>query len=116
MAPNPISLAASAFTATYSEQTQALKLSADGTIPGFWLGPFLQRETLMGGVKFSLKGFPGGLGTHKEQTVHLSVEEHIALPQPHFNSETVLVETADGTWSIPIAYMPALALDSSKAT
>jgi hypothetical protein len=39
----------------------------------------------------------------------------VTLPEAHFNSKTVSVETAEGTWSIPIEYEDLL-LDGSKST
>ena len=104
MAPNLISLPASAFTATYTTSTKTLLIRAKGRIPGFWSNPDIYRENWTGGLKFSLKGFPLGLGQRPDQDIDISHPEVITLPVARFNSSTVLVETGSGVWSIKIDY------------
>jgi hypothetical protein len=100
-----IPLPASGLAVTYTSQTKILEVSANGKIPGWIIGPFIQHDLWSGGLKFSLKGYAGGEGVRPDQPLNISFKENIGLPMPHFNNKTVLVETATGTFNIPIRYL-----------
>ncbi|GKT63949.1 hypothetical protein ColTof4_04503 [Colletotrichum tofieldiae] len=95
-------LSASDISALYITRSKQLVL--DAKVPGFVLGPKFERvKGFVGGLRFALVGFPGGFGRQPEsQTVTDKV--HISLPAPHFNNETVLIDTAEGLQIIKIKY------------
>jgi len=104
MAPNLISLPESGFAAVYSTPSKTLKITAKGKIPGFWSKPEILRERWNGGLKYSLRGFPLGLGKQPDQELDVFLDEIITLPVRSFNNDSVLVETGGGTWTIKILY------------
>lgn len=96
----------SGFKCDYFTWTKTLQLSANGTIPGVVLSAWLERDShFVGGLKFSLLGFYGGLGPHPSKEFQYKLEEQISLPQPHFQNNTVIIETADATYTIKIKYL-----------
>ncbi|KAF7508871.1 hypothetical protein GJ744_008580 [Endocarpon pusillum] len=96
----------SGFKCYYSTWKKTLQLSASGTIPGVVLSAWLERDSQwVEGLKFSLLGFYGGLGTHPPKEFQYKLEKQISLPQSHFESNTVEVETADDTYIIKITYL-----------
>ncbi|KAF5649354.1 hypothetical protein F52700_627 [Fusarium sp. NRRL 52700] len=93
-------------TAQYQGLTGKLILHAKGKIPGFFLTPFFEQEVWEGGLRFAIKAYSGGFAElPKEQDVDFTFELPILLPIPHFNSTSVLVETAFGTSEIEIQYL-----------
>ena len=100
-----VPLPASDFTVHYLTATRTLTITAKGLIPGVVLDVFLQRDAAwVGGLKFSFLGHWGGLGTPPPKEITSVLEEKINLPQPHFNSKSVIIETASGTYTVPIEY------------
>ncbi|KAK1977503.1 hypothetical protein LZ30DRAFT_731589 [Colletotrichum cereale] len=95
-------VSASDISAVYISNTKQLVL--DAKVPGFILGPEFERvKGFVGGLRFALVGFSGGLGRlPKFQTVTDRI--HIGLPAPHFNNRTVLIDTAEGLQTIEIKY------------
>ncbi|KAK1573712.1 uncharacterized protein LY79DRAFT_583468 [Colletotrichum navitas] len=75
-----------------------------GVVPGFVLGSKFERvKVFVGGLRFALVGFSGGLGKLPEfQTVTDKI--HICLPAPRFNNKTTLIDTAEGLQNIEINY------------
>ncbi|KAK1991629.1 hypothetical protein LX36DRAFT_734956 [Colletotrichum falcatum] len=95
-------LSASDISAVYVTKTKELVLHAK--VQGFILGPKFERvEGFVGGLRFALVGFPGGLGPHPDFRA-VTDKFIIGLPAPHFNNKTVLVDTAEGLQSIEIKY------------
>ncbi|GJC90115.1 hypothetical protein ColLi_12953 [Colletotrichum liriopes] len=95
-------LSASDISALYITRTKQLVL--DAKVPGFILGPKFERvKGFVGGLRFALVGFPGGFGRQPESQA-VTDKIHISLPAPHFNNETVLIDTAEGLQIIKIKY------------
>jgi len=105
MVGNLIQFPVSGITATYDGQKSMLRLNATGTVPGVMLTPTFQRDTWMGGLKYSLTAYFTGLGNPPDKTVNVNYEESVVLPRPSFNSTSVIVETASGRNTIPIKYV-----------
>lgn len=96
---------ASKLAALYDTKQQKLTLYAQGTVQEFTYGFSFHRENFYGGLKFTLMAWTGPLG-EKEQPYEYSEGFSMHLPQPHFNSASVLIVTAnnpDGE-SVPIRY------------
>lgn len=89
--------------AEYVANTKTLEVIAKGEFPAIVVGIFFQRDLFAGGIKLSLVGYYGGIpgGPHE---LEATFTEHISLPVPHFNNKTIIVETKDGTYEIPIHY------------
>jgi len=94
----------------HADEGHYLELIAEGVLPSWVLSPFFKREPWAGGLFFSLRSFSGGLGPSHEKPFKATFIEHILLPQPGFNSTSVLVETALGRFNIPI--IPANSADA----
>ena len=105
MGPSLVPLPADKFYAVYTSKEGLLRVTANGDVPGTVVNCWLQRDQWLGGLKFSLVGYYGGINPPPSQSIEKSIEEYIALPKCRFESSSVLVETADGTWSIPIRYL-----------
>ncbi|OHF02018.1 hypothetical protein CORC01_02597 [Colletotrichum orchidophilum] len=97
-------LSASKLAALYDSKTRQLVLTAQ--VPAVVLGAdFVRVEAFVGGLKFTLQGFFGGVlppGTQDFQDV--TTKFPISLPAPHFNNKSVLIDTADGTKTVEIKY------------
>ncbi|EXF79171.1 hypothetical protein CFIO01_08648 [Colletotrichum fioriniae PJ7] len=113
-------LSASKLAALYDSKSRQLVLTAE--VPAIVLGPkFVRVEGFVGGLKFALQGFFGGLlpkGVRDIQDV--TTKFSIILPASHFNNKTVFVDTADGTKEIEIKYtglegvIPTTGVDFTK--
>lgn len=99
-----VPLPASAFAAVYDTLPKTLTVFANGDIPNAVISAELVRDDWAGGLKFSLKGYWGGLNPPGNKAFKTQISEQIILPMSHFNNKTVLVETTYGTWSIDIYY------------
>lgn len=104
-----VEIAADQITARYHGLGRYLELTAKGSVPAFWLEPFFTKEINFGGLLYSIKAFvggPGPVGIKGESTpFNITTKLQILLPLEHFNSKTVAVETAKGTWNIDIEYI-----------
>ncbi|RSL59552.1 hypothetical protein CEP54_007246 [Fusarium duplospermum] len=93
-------------SAQYHGRGRYLELKAVGEIPGFFFTPFFEREAWPGSLRFSIKAYAGGGGeTPPSRKVNISFKLPIVLPIDHFNSKSVLVDTAYGTSDIKIEYI-----------
>ncbi|KAK7418260.1 hypothetical protein QQX98_004045 [Neonectria punicea] len=119
-----VEVPADQITARYYGLGRFLELTAKGSVPWIVLTPFFQKEQLFGGLLYSIRAFSGGIppehskpGPDKAFDI-TSPKLQILLPLQHFNSKTVLVETAKGTWEIPITYIdwPGPSTNEDKAT
>jgi hypothetical protein len=99
-----VPLPESGFRAVYVSKTKTLTIFAEGDVPGWILDVHLERDVWVGGLKFSLRGFPGGIPAAPEKGISVAFKLAIALPAEHFQSETGLVESETGTFKIPINY------------
>jgi hypothetical protein len=80
--------------AFYDTSQQKLFLYAEGVVKGATYGFNFHRDTFMGGLKFTLQAWTGPL-TGKDQPYEYKQAFSINLPQPHFNSKSVLIVTAN---------------------
>jgi hypothetical protein len=96
-----INVPPSAIKAFYDPRNQTLSLLAHGEIPGWLLTPFFRRDKWIGGVKFSLCAYAAGLGPSKDAKP-FDISQKVLLP--HFDDETILAETALGTWIVTVNY------------
>jgi hypothetical protein len=107
-------------SAFYDTSTRKLSLYAKGNAIEFTSGITFYRDTYFGGLKFSLLGWTGPF-TGKQQPYEHKQAFNVDLPQPHFNSKSVLIVTANHPEGIavPIYYsgiIPPLAgLETSDA-
>ncbi|KPM40510.1 hypothetical protein AK830_g6037 [Neonectria ditissima] len=106
-----VEVPADQITARYYGLGRYLELTAKGSVPSFVLPPFFQQEQFFGGLLYSIRAFSGGIPPEHSKPGPdtpfdiTSPKLQIFLPLLHFNSKTVLVETAKGTWEIPITYI-----------
>ncbi|KAK1996925.1 hypothetical protein LX36DRAFT_671372 [Colletotrichum falcatum] len=92
-------------SALYDSNHRKLVLVAKGEIPKVWFTPFFKQETWMGGLCFSIRDFAGGVPVQKgEKSFDISFDFPVNLPLQHFNNKSVLIETANGRYSIQIKY------------
>ncbi len=85
---------ATSLKAVYDTKKQQLVLTASGNAIGATSGIFFKRDpNFLGGLKFSLYGWVGPL-TGKKQPYTYSQAFKISLPQPHFESASVIIVTA----------------------
>ncbi|KAK3378838.1 hypothetical protein B0T24DRAFT_589457 [Lasiosphaeria ovina] len=99
-----VPLPESGFKAVYVTKTLTLTVSAVGKVPGWILDPHLEHDVLFGGLKFSLRGFPGGISEAPEQVIDTSIKLQVGLPAEHFESDTVTCQSETGTYHIKINY------------
>ena len=95
------------FAVSYFVKSKVLRITATGKIAGVVLSAWIQRDTYLGGLKFSLLGYYGGLGPvppTKDANIP-PYEEHINLLLSHFQYKTVQIETLGKTYTIPIRYL-----------
>ncbi|KAH7139848.1 hypothetical protein B0J13DRAFT_638861 [Dactylonectria estremocensis] len=116
----PVPVPADAIKATYNGIGGFLELKAKGELPSWILPPFFQREPFVGGLLFSLSAFRAGYGKPTQKPFETTYKLDIILPQNHFNSASVLVETSLGTFAIPIKYIdipgPGLVIPTGQKT
>ncbi|MDB5015722.1 MAG: hypothetical protein JWQ84_554 [Mucilaginibacter sp.] len=107
---------ATKLAAFYDTGQQKLILYAQGVVKGATYGFNFQRDTFMGGLKFTLQAWTGPL-TGKEQPYEHSQGFIISLPQPHFNSKSVLIVTANHPQgeTVPIHYSGLIHTDTELA-
>lgn len=97
----------SGLSALYETTTHTLIIGAKGEVPGWYIGPFIQPEHWLGGLKFSLRAYGSGLGKQPE---HESFEVHhkmpIMLPNPGVIGKEVIIATANNPrgFVVPIRY------------
>ncbi|KAH7129235.1 hypothetical protein EDB81DRAFT_907263 [Dactylonectria macrodidyma] len=101
----PVPVPSNDIKATYNGLGRFLELTAKGELPSWILTPFFKREPLAGGLLFSLEAFRAGYGKPTAKAFETTYKLDIDLPQPHFNSSSVLVQTSLGTFAIPIEYI-----------
>ena len=97
----------SGLAALYDTKTHSLIITAKGEAPGWYLGPFIEPETLVGGLKFSLRAFAGGLGPHPEmKPFDVTYKMPIILPNPVITGKEVIIATANNPhgFVVPIRY------------
>ncbi|KAK0721612.1 hypothetical protein B0T26DRAFT_673415 [Lasiosphaeria miniovina] len=101
-----VPLPESGFKAVYVTKTKTLTVFAGR-----------KRDVLFGGLKFSLRGFPGGFPETSEQVIETWIKLHISLPAEHFQSDTVTCQSATGTYHVNInsAGLDGQSKDSKKA-
>ncbi|OBS29458.1 hypothetical protein FPOA_03395 [Fusarium poae] len=101
----------SGLSATYSPWTKTLYLEAKGKVPGYLGGAFIRREDWDGGLRFSLRAFPllfpEGFPPPSPKQIDATLKVPIQLPISWLNSKSVLFETANGVYNIPIKYLLA---------
>ncbi|GKT52229.1 uncharacterized protein ColSpa_12410 [Colletotrichum spaethianum] len=97
-------LSASKLGAVYDSNIRQLVLTAQ--VSGLPIGAHFERvEGFVGGLEFSLQGFPGGPGpVGKQLSEDVTTKFPISLPIPHFNNKSVSVVTADGIKTVEIKY------------
>jgi len=83
---------ASKLAAFYDVGGKKLYLYAEGVVKGDTTGFSFNRDTFFGGLKFTLMAWTGPL-TGKEQPYQYKEAFDITLPQPHFNSKSVIIVT-----------------------
>lgn len=109
MAPNLIPFGPEGLSAVYDTAKRVLIVRADGSVDSFWFGAFLKKDpNFVGGLKFLLLGFPGGLApvnSKPKEPLAVQLDLHISLPQEYFHSSSVVIQTGSGTFpDIPIRY------------
>ncbi|KAM7211228.1 hypothetical protein V8F06_013389 [Rhypophila decipiens] len=108
MAPNLIPFGPEGLTALYDTTKRLLIVAAAGEIASFWMGPYLTQDPLfVGGFKFSLLGYPGGIlpaGASPTQNIDIEDKTYVSLPQEYFRSDSVIVQTGSGPHTVPIRY------------
>ncbi|KAL6922276.1 hypothetical protein FSST1_006302 [Fusarium sambucinum] len=101
----------SGISVTYSPWSKTLLLEAKGKVPGYLAGAFIQREDWAGGLRFSLRAFPLLLPEHfpppSPKQIDATLKVPIQLPLSWLNSKSVLFETANDVYNIPIKYLLA---------
>ncbi|TWJ00934.1 hypothetical protein JN11_02197 [Mucilaginibacter frigoritolerans] len=113
-------LPADQLSAFYDSSTKQLSLYAQGSALEFTSGISFYRDTFFGGLKFSLMGWTGPI-TGKQQPYEHKQAFSIYLPQPNFNSKSVLIVTANNPEgvAVPIYYSgiipPTTGLETSNA-
>ncbi|KAK4165505.1 hypothetical protein QBC43DRAFT_30376 [Cladorrhinum sp. PSN259] len=97
---NLVPLSKRSFDASYNVTTKTLSLFANGDVAGWVLGPQLSRDLdWVGGLKFELRGYSGGLG--HQPTQHL--EASIAIEDDDFKWKVATCETKDGRFEVPVS-------------
>jgi len=97
----------SGLSALYETKTHTLIIGAKGEAPGWYVGPFIEHEQWLGGLKFSLRAYGGGFGKqpdHKPFEVHYKMP--IMLPNPVVIGKEVIIATANNPrgFVVPIRY------------
>jgi hypothetical protein len=81
-------------TAIYLVETHTLRLQATGTVPVVTSGIKFVRQSLLGGLKFTLEGWTGPL-TGETESYKAELEFTIQLPNPALPSDSLTVVTAN---------------------
>jgi hypothetical protein len=97
---------ANKLAAVYNVKTKKLTLSAEGVVKGATYGFQFVRNTFFGGLKFTLEAWTGPL-TGKDQPYTFQQGFNITLPQPHFESGSLIIVTANHPKGlvVPIHYL-----------
>lgn len=107
--PSPVALTNPKFAASYNSFEKILTVFASGQIKSVVLDAWLERDKhFVGGLKYNLVGYYGGLGHPpplKPYETNPPLKERINLPQPHFNSKSVTIETDGQKYTVPIQYI-----------
>ena len=107
--------------AIYITNQQVLKVTAKGECPDWYIGPFIEQdEHWVGGLKFSLRSYAGGLGTTgKSKPFQVEYPMPIHLPSPVINSKTITFQTADSSgpgYDIKIDYAGLRVINPEDST
>ena len=98
----------SGLAALYETRKHTLIITAKGEAPDWYLGPFIQQVTpWLGGLKFSLLAYPGGLDTSgKMVPFDVRFELPVILPNRAVIGKNVVIATANNPhgFVVPIRY------------
>ncbi|MCJ1246490.1 hypothetical protein MMC30_003698 [Trapelia coarctata] len=98
----------SGLAALYETKTHTLIITAKGEAPGWYIGPFIEPEPhWVGGLKFSLRAYAGGLGKHPDmKPFEVTYKMPIILPNPVVIGKEVIIATANNPhgFVVPIRY------------